>query len=310
MRTLTDGDGDLPRSSRARTGGPPNCSTDGTCSVREGLRLFCRNCQECWVDWCVSLGLAIVVAVVLKRIRPFERYIDEMTLKNERYPMMGSSTVPSAALPGIAIGLPLAVFGVQFWRKRDGNELHSAVIGCIYTVVLTWFITDSIKPLIGRPRPDFAARCFPDGVKRFGPDGNVQCTGDEAVVREGRLSFPSGHSALSFAGMSYLFFFLSERLLGKSTRERGGGLWWLVLALIPLAIATLVAMTRVENYRHHWDDCVVGSLIGIVMARTVYLMQRIWSEEKKGKGYETYRIYPDAHGSDREDAMTRELLLP
>lgn len=37
-------------------------------------------------------------------------------------------------------------------------------LGLFFSVLITGLITDAIKDAVGRPRPNFFWRCFPDGI--------------------------------------------------------------------------------------------------------------------------------------------------
>ena len=120
--------------------------------------------------------------------------------------------------------------------------------GLVFSVLVTAVITDAIKDAVGRPRPDFFWRCFPDG-KDVCPElqflyialrvhrvcvcavhlylfitngtwwlitsqvydtlGNVVCHGDKIVIKEGHKSFPSGHTSCKlYCAYMATFFFL------------------------------------------------------------------------------------------------------
>ena len=130
-------------------------------------------------------------------------------------------------------------------------------------VTFTLLITEVIKNSVGRLRPDFLARCQPEQNQI----NNPSCNGDPAVVKEGRKSFPSGHSSLSFSGLGFLSFYLA----GKIRLVDGRGYVWKVLvALLPLLGALLIAISRVDDYRHHWQDVTVGGLLGVAVTTLAY----------------------------------------
>ena len=73
------------------------------------------------------------------------------------------------------------------------------------------------------------------------------CTNpDPSVVREGRKSFPSGHSSLAFSGWVYLALFLYD-FLGAflpPVGNEGGQVWTLFVATMPTLGAVLVGCSR------------------------------------------------------------------
>lgn len=48
-------------------------------------------------------------------------------------------------------------------RQFDDLKKYLLCAGLLFSVLVTAVITDAIKNAVGRPRPDFFWRCFPDG---------------------------------------------------------------------------------------------------------------------------------------------------
>ncbi|KAE8684677.1 Lipid phosphate phosphatase 1 [Hibiscus syriacus] len=112
-------------------------------------------------DWLILL-LLVVIEVILYIIHPFYRFVGKDMMEDLRYPFK-SNTVPVWAVPMYAMLLPMLIFLVVYIRRRDVYDLHHAVLGLLFSILVTAVITDSIKNAVGRPRPDFFWRCFPDG---------------------------------------------------------------------------------------------------------------------------------------------------
>ena len=117
-----------------------------------------------------------------------------------------------------------------------------------------------------RPRPNFAARCWPDGVVS-GVPGVPVCSGSARAVREGRKSFPSGHTSLATAGLGYLSFFLLANVRPRADTG-SGAVWRTVAALSPLFLATWIGVSRIRDYWHHWSDVATGAALGAAIAYT------------------------------------------
>ncbi|KFO71561.1 Phosphatidate phosphatase PPAPDC1B, partial [Cuculus canorus] len=123
--------------------------------------------------------------------------------------------------------LPIVL--ARVFLDADREDTREACLAASLALALNGVFTNTLKLVVGRPRPDFFYRCFPDGRA----NAELVCTGDPGTVNEGRKSFPSGHASSLF-------------------------------------LATLVAVSRTCDYKHHWEDVLVGSALGFVLAYLCY----------------------------------------
>ncbi|KAF8705053.1 hypothetical protein HU200_031311 [Digitaria exilis] len=228
-----------------------------------GVRLARRHTH----DWVVLILLAALV-VALHYAPPFNRFVGKDMMIDIRYPVK-PSTVPAWAVPVISILCPWVIFISIYIARRDVYDLHHAVLGVLFAVLVTAVFTDVIKTAVGKPRPDFFWRCFPDGTQLYDQvTGDVICHGEKSFLTDGRKSFPSGHTSWSFAGLGFLSLYLAGKI---KAFDRQGHVAKLCIVVLPLLLASLVGISRVDDYRHHWEDVFVGGLIGFVMAVLCYL---------------------------------------
>ncbi|KAL2904770.1 Lipid phosphate phosphatase 2 [Bienertia sinuspersici] len=213
-------------------------------------------------DWLI-LFLLVVIDIVLNVIEPFHRFVGKGMLEDLRYPLKGN-TVPFWAVPMIAILLPFCVILMYYFIRKDVYDFHQATLGLLFSVLITSVITDAIKDGVGRPRPDFFWRCFPDGKGVYNNvTGDVICTGFKNVIKEGHKSFPR-----SFAGLGFLAWYLSGKI---RCFDRRGHVAKLCLVFTPILLAAMVGVSRVDDYWHHWQDVFAGGLIGLVISSFCYL---------------------------------------
>ncbi|KAJ0094839.1 hypothetical protein Patl1_15089 [Pistacia atlantica] len=226
--------------------------------------------QVLWLhvyDWLILILLG-VIEIVLNVIEPFHRFVGKDMMADLTYPMK-PNTIPFWAVPMIGIVLPCIIIYAYYFFRKDVYDLHNAILGLLYSTLITGVITDAIKDGVGRPRPDFFWRCFPNGTGIYDPvTKNVMCTGDKSVIKEGHKSFPSGHTSWAFAGLGFLALYLSGKI---RVFDRKGHVGKLCLTFLPLLVAALVAVSRVDDYWHHWQDVFGGAIIGITVSTLCYL---------------------------------------
>ncbi|KAJ9631993.1 hypothetical protein H2203_000394 [Taxawa tesnikishii (nom. ined.)] len=145
------------------------------------------------------------------------------------------------------------------------HKAHVTMLGLLISLVLTSFVTDVIKNAVGRPRPDLIARCKPelDTPRNELVTFKVCTEKDHHVLHDGWRSFPSGHSSFAFSGLGYLgFFFISQMHVLRPRAD----LARVMIASAPFLGAMLIAISRLEDYRHDVFDVVIGSSLGFALA--------------------------------------------
>jgi len=137
--------------------------------------------------------------------------------------------LPTHRLFTLVIVLPIVTvigFYIRATRKASNKsgantaklDLTAGLLSSSLALLLNGVVTDLIKNQVGRPRPDFFYRCYPDGNPPEGQPSffELECTNpDLATIEEGRRSFPSGHSSFSFCLTIWLSLYMTAKLRYK-----------------------------------------------------------------------------------------------
>lgn len=244
-------------------------STLGIESIRGG---------PAFIKWRISdvLYLAVVFLVypAVSKLEPFQRqfYVDDLTIS---HPFAEIERVPVFQLFLYAVVVPLVVVAaLSVVVTRPASKVYTTYVSLIGVLVSTFtasLVTDILKNGFGRHRPDFLARCIPApsaprGVLVFAKD---VCTTDNMDrLLDGFRTTPLGHLSISFAGLLYLTLWLCGQL--AVTRPQAG-VWRWFIACTPTVGAALIALSRTEDYRHHFVDVLVGLALGSLVAIWLYL---------------------------------------
>jgi len=97
----------------------------------------------------------------------------------------------------------------------------------------------------------------------FGSLVKVGSNVPQRIIDDAQRSFPSGHSSLSFAGLTWLAGFIRY-----SFKVKAGDFFSVRAAMscLPLILAAYIAVSRVRDRKHNVDDVSIGSMIGALGA--------------------------------------------
>ncbi|KAF2227352.1 phosphatidic acid phosphatase type 2/haloperoxidase [Elsinoe ampelina] len=225
-------------------------------------RIWKRSYASDYLGFAILLVLYVLLQVFQE---PFHRlfYLNDHRLQ---YPHAEVERVPVAWLFLYGGGIPLAIIIVWLLVTRSPlQKAHVTVLSFLIALILTSFLTDIVKNSVGRPRPDLIARCKPKAGTP--PDklvGVEVCTETKPhLLQDGWRSFPSGHSSFAFSGLGYLGFFFASQV---NALRPNVDLARMILVLAPFVCAALIAISRLEDYRHDVFDVTAGSTLGATIA--------------------------------------------
>lgn len=168
-------------------------------------------------------------------LKPFHRPFSLVDLSIS-YPFENDETIPTWLLATVALVVPAAITFIVcivfvpgptasrgtpktlIWRRKLW-EWNTAWMGLGLSLATAFMITQGMKLLFGKPRPDLLSRCQPDEqavqqalVNTVGEIFNKNwvlvtsdiCTNtDDDILQDGFKSFPSGHASCTLFSLPY-----------------------------------------------------------------------------------------------------------
>lgn len=223
-------------------------------------------------DWITVAVLVVAFFGYFEHTQPFYRQFKLSDLKLQ-HPFAHKERVTDIQLYILTTLIPMAAIGlVKVSKKRFCQQqvsVHATIVGLWVALTVAAVFTDILKDWIGNPRPDFLQRCGAvSGTPTNVYVGVDVCLSPLGVNRlaDGMKLTPSGHLSMSFASFFYLFLWLSDAgHIAKINR------WaWTVLQSLPIFLASYIAFSRTQDYRHHFFDVCLGLAIGVVVGWLLY----------------------------------------
>ncbi|KAG6008641.1 hypothetical protein E4U43_000112 [Claviceps pusilla] len=274
-------------------------------AVSSGPVSFCSRAWQTtyapeYFGFLILVGAWVALAVFAT---PFHRmfYINDLRIS---YPHALHERVSVFWLFIYASVTPLGILILYNLITRAPLATHEVTyLPFAISLVLASFLTDIVKNAVGRPRPDLLDRCHPAAATQQNVLVNIEVceTKDSFKLQDGWRSFPSGHSSFAFAGLGFLSLYMAGQLHVFHHRVGGRDLGRALLCLLPLIGATLVAISRCEDYRHDVYDVCVGSVLGMSTAYWSY--RRHWPRLSSARCDEPY----PRPGTDPQSAAWRRV---
>jgi len=255
---------------------------------------FCRVTHHL-ISHIVLTVLAIILTIIGieidNHVEPYHAYFVERD-PSLSYPFMkpaisdGTLIVISLVIPFVIIlALQLSTKFLKYEHEQKLLDFFVSQAGLIQSFGITFFLSNALKLIFGRKRPNFFAYCDYKGFRTAMSTGNftdynsqtipgnpgseMYCSADLGDLLDSQFSFPSSHSSLSFAGLGYLSYFIHMLFFTHRTKKDWFHLKTIVF-IFPLFSAVVVCATRTRDYYHNFDDILAGAVLGFLIASFIF----------------------------------------
>jgi phosphatidate phosphatase len=258
-----------------------------------------RTKHGCWVGVNLCVLCVLLVLSVLLDSGTFKPTIRGIYCGDDAisYPFK-SDTVPNIVAIATTIAAPVVIIVCGLFINQvvdcgppDVRSHHSTIVHCgpyyrqrippavyqllvqIYYYLLGYMIvglfTGLGKVTVGRLRPYFLAVCKPNYTTFNCTDDHgfpayilePSCQGKENDVIQARLSWPSGHTAISVYAAVFIVLYLEATKMNKLASSLK-----VLIGAIAVTLAFLCSLSRITDHAHHWGDVLSGAILGAAVA--------------------------------------------
>jgi diacylglycerol diphosphate phosphatase/phosphatidate phosphatase len=223
------------------------------------------------IDWILAIVIALFCLIYLQQFQQIPEF--SLTDTSIQFSIKNPQTVSNdllaifLAIPYISLVIGHFVFSYRIW-----SDLHASLLGLSIGYSVSGSIVQFVRILVGRPRPDFIARCEPPpgavNNQSFGLVNIGICqSNDTAFLIDGMRSFFSGHAILSAMGFGFLSLYLAGKLHIFDGKAYSYKLWFVSA---PIIFSIWICLSRIADRRHHWQDVALGFVLGLFFAFVTY----------------------------------------
>ncbi|KAF7327695.1 Diacylglycerol pyrophosphate phosphatase 1 Short-DGPP phosphatase [Mycena kentingensis (nom. inval.)] len=230
-----------------------------------------RILQGYGVDWILAVLIALFANFYLDRFQNIPDF--DLTDTSIQHSFVEKEIFPNKTLAFILLFCWLFLIISNLILSRNMWDLHHALLGLTVAFAFMGTFVEIVRISVGRPRPDFIARCNPfPGSKNgefFGLANITICqtAADDPIIKDGMRSFFSGHACLSSTGLSFNSLYIAGKLQLFNQKGYTSKAW---LVFSPLMVSIYICITRVTDHRHHFEDVMLGFFLGLIPAYVCY----------------------------------------